>query len=389
MTTDTITKARSMPWTEIWKYGKKAILLLLVIDVVYRILYINKHEVKNSYVTTNHYNTHHYTIVPPSDNDNNEPQPVTEMMSAVMDGSIQEQQQPSAEQNLQNFHIPQVSPFIDSQQQLNVDFSPPKQQSEEEKVQTTYSDPGTLIAVINTAKMATGSLTRTFLKAWNCKDQMKQPDGLHINKCTDDRTVMQTHRYNTGAKGIVEYRKEYPDKSQKCLVTSAIRSPQTWFQSQYLQRKDGCKAASMTVDEMFHDYKQFISTFNIEGAFHSCLPSLMREFNGGTLVEQMKIMDETGGYSILGPAPSTSALAGCELLFLRVEDGKKWDEFIHKLVPDNPNYKNGISRKTQCPELKDHIQMLESYEMTDEEKKSLYQRGGKHVQDWFNAYNFL
>merc|ERR1712176_2768 len=252
---------------------------------------------------------------------------------------------------------------------------------------TTYSDPGTLVAVINTAKMATGSLTRGFLGAWDCDMGTKNSAGVHINGCSNSRTVLQSHKYDTAVDVIQKHRRKNPEGG-KCLILTAVRSPRTWFQSQYLQRRGSCDAASMTVAEMRDDYKKFLSTFNIQGALSSALPQLLTEFNGGSLEEQFKVMDQTGGYSVLGPAASDSEVAGCELLFLRVEQGDKWNEFIKMKAPDT-QYQTGVSRKQQCPELHPHIQMLESYELSQDEKEYFYNKGGAFVQDWFNVYGFM
>merc|ERR1712176_695518 len=160
-------------------------------------------------------------------------------------------------------------------------------------------DPKSLVAVINTAKMATGSLSRHFLTSWDCKESQVNEGGLNIHGCTDNRTVLRSHKYDVALEGIRKWRTEYPN--QKCLILTAVRSPSTWFQSQYIQRKGQCDASKMGLDDMKQDYKQYLMTFDVGKALNTALPQLLQEFGGGELQDQFTIMDQTGGYSVLGP----------------------------------------------------------------------------------------
>eukprot|EP00555_Chaetoceros_dichaeta_P009796 CAMPEP_0198255822 /NCGR_PEP_ID=MMETSP1447-20131203/5877_1 /TAXON_ID=420782 /ORGANISM="Chaetoceros dichaeta, Strain CCMP1751" /LENGTH=165 /DNA_ID=CAMNT_0043942303 /DNA_START=339 /DNA_END=836 /DNA_ORIENTATION=+ len=145
----------------------------------------------------------------------------------------------------------------------------------------------------------------------------------------------------------------------------------------------------MTKEEMLQDYKQWLSVVNnVVTAFEDCLPGLLQEFNGGSLVEQAKVMDHNNGYSILESASSDSVFAGCELLFLRMEQHDRWPEIIETMIPGNEFYE-GESRATQCPELADHIMMLQEYELTNEEKMAIYSNGGPSIADWFDAYGYM
>jgi len=249
-----------------------------------------------------------------------------------------------------------------------------------------YNKPRSVIAVINTPKMGTSSLSQSFIDFWKCTNGMGYPSYLTYN-CPDERKVVQAHDADAGAKAIKQHQQQYP--GGQCLIVTAIRSPATWLPSLYYQHSQICKASLMSKDNVLQDYMRFLGDVNlIRESTESCLPELMKEFNGGSLKKQAKIMDYSGGYSVLGPASSESAFAGCELLFLRMEQSDRWPGFIKKLVPDS-NYYRGESHISQCPELSDHIKMLQDYELTKEEKMVLYNSGSAIISDWFDSYGYI
>lgn len=250
----------------------------------------------------------------------------------------------------------------------------------------SYNNPQSVIAVINTPRMGTASLSQTFAKSWNCTNGPGYPSYLTYD-CVDERTVVQTHDVDAAAKAIQRHRQKYP--GGQCLIVTAIRSPATWLPSLYSQESQICGALSMSKEDMLQDYKRFLGdTSVIERSSGSCLPRLMNEFEGGSLIEQDKIMDYSGGYSILGPASSGSVVAGCELLFLRVEQSDRWSGFINKLVPGS-KYHRGKSHVSKCPELKKRIQMIQDYELSKEEKMKIYKHGGVIIPDWFSSYEYF
>lgn len=99
-------------------------------------------------------------------------------------------------------------------------------------------------------------------------------------------------------------------------------------------------------------------------------------------------MDRNGGYSILGPAPPTSSLAGCDLLFLRMEDSERWPA-VFRSIDSGLRYEVGVSRLEQHPDMVDRINAVAEYELTGEEKKRIYTRGDSFIRDWFNSYGYM
>jgi len=249
----------------------------------------------------------------------------------------------------------------------------------------SFSNPGTVVAVINTAKMGTGGLSQNFINTWDCIDAVKVPTHLTYN-CPNDRMVLRTHDVNVGAEVIKTHRQEHPEG--QCLIVSVIRDPVAWLPSLYAQKKKICEAASMPKEEMLQDYKRFLAYLTvIDQSAESCLPRLINDFNGGSLIDQFKIMDQNGGYSILN-AKHDSDFAGCKFLFLRMEQSDRWPDIIKMMVPENKFYR-GQSQESLCSALSDHIQMLQRYELTKEEKMAIYSHGSPLVVDWFDSYGYM
>lgn len=245
----------------------------------------------------------------------------------------------------------------------------------------SYSSPGSVAAVINTAKMGTDGLYKTFRVSWKC--QRAPVVDIHIAPlvCKDDRHSFQTHFYDKGSKYLEEHRKKYPDG--QCLIATAIRSPATWFASMFLEnRKDNWAGA----DEMLQNFRTFLVRDKFT-RIDQVLPGLLKDFNAGTLMQQMKIMNDNGGYSLI-PAPPTSTLTGCNLLFLRIEDSDRWPEIFQML---DPAFKNVIvnSRAQRNPNQLDQINAIKSYVLTSEEKSKIYNNSGKFIRDWFDVYGYM
>lgn len=251
--------------------------------------------------------------------------------------------------------------------------------------EVSYSMPGSIIAVVNTPKMGTTALTQNFIRSWKCDNIYEDPNYLTYG-CPDNRLVVRAHQFDASAQVIQQHRLDHPEG--QCLIVSSVRHPSAWLPSLYIQKKRICENNSMSKNDMLKDYKQVLGSERLLVPSMSCLPKLMEEFNGGSLKEQAMIMDKNGGYSILGPASPESVFAGCELLFLRMEQSDQWPEIIQMMIPES-DYTRIESRASQCPELADHIKMLHDYDLTMEERKYIYNNGGARMADWFDAYDYI
>lgn len=246
----------------------------------------------------------------------------------------------------------------------------------------SYSGPGSITAVLNTAKMGTGGLFQTIEKSWECHPA-PQVEKLFVVNCKDDRRSFRTHYFDKGTEDIQKHRERHPEG--KCLIVTAIRSPASWFASMYLQ---SAKRNWKPKEEMLQDFRSFLASGDFH-MLHQVLPDLLKDFYAGSLIEQTKIMDENGGYSLIGPAPPTSVVAGCDLLFLRMEQSERWPEFFQKLGPGFRTFKEGESRIQQHPEAIDQIKAIASYKLTSEEKISIYNRENEFIRNWFDSYGYM
>jgi len=206
-------------------------------------------------------------------------------------------------------------------------------------------------------------------------------DTFSMFDCPEGHQVLRTRKFDTGAKVIEQHRQENPQ--DECLIVTAIRDPKSWFQSYFLHSLDSqfssCKLDKWATKEAFlMEFKAFVRNGN--SALSLVIPGLLNEFSGGSLQAQVKIMNRNGNgqSTLLGPAPPESIVAGCNLLLMKMENIDLLSEFEHKEWPT----------KWKCPKLPEYVKMITDYELTAEEKISIYQRGDDFLRDWFDAYGY-
>lgn len=250
----------------------------------------------------------------------------------------------------------------------------------------SYDWSTSIAAVLNTPKTGTGGFYLTFLRSLKCRDAAKRIPGVYVADCPDDsRRAIRTHSFDAATQEIRQWKdKAHPDG--KCLIVSGLRDPATWFASSFLQSaKENWKP---TPEEMVQDFRTFLASPISTRMMEHVIPNLLREFEGGTLLDQTKIMDRNGGFSLLGPAPPNSALAGCDLLFLRMEDSERWPD-IFRTVDSDLRYEVGISRVEQNPDHVDKIEAVSAYKLTPEERKYIYIHADSFIRDWFDSYGYV
>jgi len=117
----------------------------------------------------------------------------------------------------------------------------------------SYSTPGSIAAIISTPKMGTGGLQKTFYNSWRCPDAEPVPKTA-VNQCADGRRFIRTHFVDTGFSDIRAHRAKYPEG--RCLITTAVRSPASWFASLYLEN---AKNEWMPTDVMVRNYRTYLA----------------------------------------------------------------------------------------------------------------------------------
>jgi len=270
---------------------------------------------------------------------------------------------------------------------------PPRSFSSDRRLNNTAAKG--IFAVINTPKMGTGGLLATALSR-DCTESNIDVGGLGMYDCPDEKTVLRTHKFDIGSNAIKEYRTNNP--GSQCLIVTAIRNPTSWLASKFLESLGAAKfvpaLGGCNLDEwpsketLLRDFQEYAQLKSSYGALTHALPGLLEEFGGGEIREQFEIMDANEGYSLLGPAPPGSIVEGCNLLFLRMEQSDRWPAIFEQIDP-TVEFKKGVARDEQCPNLTEYIKVITDYEMTEAEKKSIYQNGERFVKDWFDAYGYM
>jgi len=234
---------------------------------------------------------------------------------------------------------------------------------------------------MNTAEMGADGLHKTFRHSWLC--QYTQPiEFLSVADCKDDRRVIRTHMFDPGSKEIQRHRKAHPEG--QCLIVTTLRSPASWFASWYLH---SAETEWKSKEEMLIDYRKFLAAGEFD-MLYTVLPDLLSEFNAGTLIKRMEIMNHNGGYSLI-PAPPESVLAGCDLLFLRMEQSDQWPDMF-QIIDPNVRSEVGSDRLEQDhPNNADQINVISEYELTSDEKISIFNDEKGFLQDWFDSYSYM
>jgi len=254
----------------------------------------------------------------------------------------------------------------------------------------SYNEPGTIYAVINTPKMASGTLYGTFETSLKCKNgaslkDFKKSSAVRHSDCERDQKAIRSHDFDAAVEYIQQHRGSNPNG--RCHIVTALRSPNQWFASLYNEKTkaDGhCPDVNIPSDERVRNFKTFLSTNRFGPAFDT-LSRLLNEYDV-SLTSQFRLMDKNGGYSVLGPAPDNSIIAGCELLFLRIEDSDNWPDIFRKMFP-GLQYRTVQSRSDMCPHAADTLKILEDYVMTKGEKETILSRGNT-IKEWFDLYDY-
>jgi len=234
--------------------------------------------------------------------------------------------------------------------------------------------------------MATGTLQGTFSTSLKCKGRDPIRTVNLSGNCERDQKVMRSHDFNKAASYIQQYRGRYPNG--RCHIVTALRSPNHWFASLFNEynkaRGSHCPDVNIPLDERVRNFKTFLATNRFELVF-DMLGRLLNEYDV-SLTSQFRLMDKNGGYSVLGPAPDNSIIAGCELLFLRIEDNDNWPDIFRKMFP-GLQYRTVQSRSDMCPHAADTLKILEDYVMTKGEKETILSRDNT-IKEWFDLYDY-
>jgi len=251
----------------------------------------------------------------------------------------------------------------------------------------------TFVGVINTPKCGTGGLSGSFVNAFDPCNEATRPFPSTVRyDCPEQRHIVRAHNVD----GAVQVYKNVRDRHpiQKCFLVTAIRGPQEWLPSLFLQRHEEslCNAEMSSKEEMMDLYRHWLlnESDQVREAAGSVRPVLFNEFGQTTLTEQMQRVEENGGYAFLSPPPQSeeqpSNFPNCELLFLRMEDKDRWSEIIHRFMP-GVRYERNRSRTEQCPNIAEYYLAIQEYRLNSAELKAVIQND-PHTAEYFRVYGY-
>mmetsp|Transcript_1469 Transcript_1469/g.2326 ORF Transcript_1469/g.2326 Transcript_1469/m.2326 type:complete len:323 (+) Transcript_1469:182-1150(+) len=250
---------------------------------------------------------------------------------------------------------------------------------------------GTVVGVINTPKSGTGTLTGTFFRSFRCgKHEKSVVDTVQGRNCPAHNHAFRTHRLKEGGIMLRHFVQKYPH--EKCMVVTAIRNPQTWLPSLFMEKhkKTLCEGSTIrsAADFVMRYRRWFLKNKKeIRKIASSVVPHLLKEFGGKSLTHQMTKMNENGGYVLMHNKSKRSKFRGCDLLFLRMEDQDNWSNVLPSVIPGT-TYSRSQSRADLCPNIANYYQAIQAYQFTDRERRKIM-GNDKYMREYFEVYNFL
>mmetsp|Transcript_5933 Transcript_5933/g.9151 ORF Transcript_5933/g.9151 Transcript_5933/m.9151 type:complete len:590 (-) Transcript_5933:116-1885(-) len=292
----------------------------------------------------------------------------------------------SANENLNRFLGAEEVESTTTSVHRQLGFFDPKSVQEKRKLDDDLQ--GMLAVVISTPKCGTGSLTSTFSRSLKCHPSDDISIGeVVLSECENDNTVIRSHSLTEATAVLSKHREQKPD--QRCVVVTGIRDPQPWLPSMFMQSKESKEIcdADISREDFFKKYHDWIMDHGsrINHAVKEVRPGLLQAFNSKGLTHEVEQMNRNGGYSFLNGADPNGPFAGCDMLFFRMEDSKRWPDIISNLLP-GITYETNKSRVDRCPKIADHYKALsKEYKLSDEEKMHLV-HGDPQVAEYFQVY---
>ena len=287
------------------------------------------------------------------------------------------------------------------------------------------------VAIINTPKCGTVGLWEYFMESYHCHSKVLPHTEVgpivfetDVEGCPNGYVVQRGHLIEPSAEALTQNFNfiQNSDKEiqkiedKKCLVVSAIRDPQAWLASVFMEKygslcEDAMKG-ELKPKQALKIYKEWLQS-DSRLFYHREIHFLMLEFGAKSLMEEMNIVKQNGGFSFYTHPSKTrseheqlhmdneirnmktipSPFAPCDLLFLRLEDHENWPKILEKVVdiPENAenkyHYQQPVTREDICPALLNHYRLLKSYKMTEEEKANVI-GDIPFMAAWFKSYGY-
>lgn len=246
--------------------------------------------------------------------------------------------------------------------------------------------PPTLVIVLNTPKCGTGGLTSTFARSYKCWNKLQTEVKEFAEVATvlcEDAIVLRGHQPAEIAVATRYYRKS----DQKCLIATAIRSPETWLPSLFMQQNSNALChKTLTIKDFTSKYKAWLvgSSESIRENANLVRPGLLEDY-GANLTDVMETVHKNNGYSLLSNASPSSGFDGCELLFLSMEYNSYWPNIFASVLPGTSHEEHHQDRVGMCPEIADHYKAIQSYKLTKEERAVII-NNDPAIEEYFSVY---
>mmetsp|Transcript_12344 Transcript_12344/g.19139 ORF Transcript_12344/g.19139 Transcript_12344/m.19139 type:complete len:310 (+) Transcript_12344:70-999(+) len=252
--------------------------------------------------------------------------------------------------------------------------------------------PDILGVVINSPKCGTAGLTQSFVNSFDpCLLKNITSEEVQYFECAEGRGVIRSHDLERGTEAIKEIRRDAA--LQQCLVVTAIRHPEHWLPSLFLQCREGNALCHADVSreeyfQRYHDWLMFEREMNkARNTVRAVRPILLKAFGATSLESEMIKVQENGGYSLLEDPEPEGGFKNCKLLFLRMEDEERWHSILADVMP-GIRYFKASSRLDKCPKTADHYKALQDYKLSEEEKASVL-GDDPDMREYFRAYGLL
>ena len=222
----------------------------------------------------------------------------------------------------------------------------------------------------------------SIMKSLKCRKRTREIDGAYLySGCSHGGAAIRTHRTSVAIKQLEAAR----NPQQKCVITTAMRNPQTWLPSLFMQQSPRLCDTDMSYEEFYNEYHVYImKNKNWGRVINEVRPPILHNF-GTDLKSAAEETKRNGGYALYNTFGETSGpFQNCELLFLDMDARENWYEIFDALYP-GVHYGRNQQRVNMCPKVADHYRAIQYHELTEEQKEHII-GSDSDVRDYFNAY---
>ena len=224
----------------------------------------------------------------------------------------------------------------------------------------------------------------SIVRSLRCRKKTRDIDrAILYSGCKHGGAAVRTHHVEPAKRQLEAVRTD--PQQQKCVITTAMRNPQTWFPSFFMQQRRDLCDADISYDDYYNEYHAWImKNKNWAEMLNAVRPPIFSDF-GTDLKSAAAETKKNGGYALYNTfGETTGSFQNCELLFLDMDARGNWWKIFDTLYP-GVNYSRNQQRVNMCPKVADHYRAIQHQELTVEQKEHII-GGDRDMRDYFNAY---